>query len=40
LSEGKVEVVKRATKESQDLPVESVVATIKQWIEAELRDRR
>lgn len=40
LSEGKVEVVKRATKESQDLPVESVVATIKQWIEAALRDRR
>jgi prolyl-tRNA synthetase len=40
LAEGKVEVVKRATKESQDLPVESVVATIKQWIEAELRDRR
>jgi prolyl-tRNA synthetase len=40
LSEGKVEVVKRATKESQDLPVESVVATIKQWIEAELGDRR
>jgi prolyl-tRNA synthetase len=40
LCEGKVEVVKRATKESQDLPVESVVATIKQWIEAELSDRR
>lgn len=38
LAEGKVEVVKRATKESQDLPVESVVATIKQWIEAELSD--
>ena len=32
LSEGKVEVVKRATKESQDIPIESVVATIKQWI--------
>jgi prolyl-tRNA synthetase len=36
LSEGKVEVVKRATKESQDLPVAEVVVTIKQWIEAEL----
>jgi prolyl-tRNA synthetase len=36
LSEGKVEVVKRATKESQDLPVTEVVATVKQWIEAEL----
>ena len=33
LSEGKVEVVKRATKESQDLPLEEVVATVKQWIE-------
>ncbi len=35
LSEGKVEVVKRATKESQDIPLEKVVATIKQWIEQE-----
>ena len=35
LSEGKVEVVKRATKESQDIPLEKVVATIKQWIEEE-----
>ena len=33
LSQGKVEVVKRATKESQDLPLESVVETVKQWIE-------
>ena len=33
LNEGKVEVVKRATKESQDLPIEEVVATVKQWIE-------
>ena len=32
LAEGKVEVVKRATKESQDIPIESVVETIKQWI--------
>jgi prolyl-tRNA synthetase len=35
LSEGKVEVVKRATKESQDIPLDEVVATIKQWIEQE-----
>ena len=34
LSEGKVEVVKRATKESQDIPLEEVVNTIKEWIEA------
>ena len=33
LSEGKVEVVKRATKESQDIPLEEVVDTIKGWIE-------
>ena len=37
LSEGKVEVVKRANKEAQDLPIESVVETVKQWIEAELQ---
>ena len=36
LADGKVEVVKRATKESQDIPLEEVVATIKQWIEDEL----
>ena len=36
LSEGKVEVVKRATKEAQDLPIESVLETVKQWIKAEL----
>ncbi|MEM8677583.1 MAG: proline--tRNA ligase [Cyanobacteria bacterium P01_G01_bin.67] len=36
LAEGKVEVVKRATKESQDLPIAEVVATVKQWIEQEL----
>ena len=32
LSEGKLEVVTRATGESQDIPVEEVVATIKQWV--------
>lgn len=36
LAEGKVEVVKRATKESQDLPIGEVVATVKQWIEQDL----
>ena len=36
LSEGKVEVVKRATKESQDIPVAEVVATVKQWIDEQL----
>ncbi|MEM6611877.1 MAG: proline--tRNA ligase [Cyanobacteria bacterium P01_C01_bin.72] len=39
LSSGKVEVVKRATKEAQDLPLESVVETVKQWIKAELQNR-
>ncbi|GAB4556362.1 MAG: proline--tRNA ligase [Pleurocapsa sp.] len=33
LKDGKVEVVKRATKESQDIPIEEVVSTIKQWID-------
>jgi prolyl-tRNA synthetase len=36
LSEGKVEIVKRATKESQDIPLEAVVATVKGWIEEEV----
>jgi prolyl-tRNA synthetase len=36
LSQGKVEVVKRATKESHELAIEEVVATIKQWIDAEI----
>jgi len=36
LSEGKVEVVKRANKEAQDIAIESVVETVKQWIAAEL----
>jgi len=32
LGQGKVEVVKRATKESQEIPLEEVVSTIQQWI--------
>lgn len=32
LKEGKVEVVKRATKEAQELLVTEVVATLKQWV--------
>jgi prolyl-tRNA synthetase len=32
LQDGKVEVVQRATKQSQDIPVETVGATIQQWI--------
>ncbi|AFY65062.1 proline--tRNA ligase [Geitlerinema sp. PCC 7407] len=32
LKDGKVEVVQRATRESQELPVEAVVSTLQQWI--------
>ena len=32
LSVGKLEVAVRATKESQDIPIEQVVPTIKQWV--------
>lgn len=32
LKEGKVEVVKRATKESQDMAIADVVPTLKQWV--------
>ena len=39
LFEGKVEVGIRATKESRDIPVAEVVATIKQWIEKELAQK-
>jgi prolyl-tRNA synthetase len=36
LKDGKVEVVQRATKQSQDISVEAVGATIKEWIEVGL----
>ncbi len=34
LKDGKLEVVDRATKKSQDIPIDEVVSTIKQWIDA------
>jgi prolyl-tRNA synthetase len=37
LKNGKVEVVKRATHESQDLPVDDVVATVQQWVQDALQ---
>lgn len=37
LSEGKVEVVKRANKESQDIAIEEVVATVKSWIQLDIQ---
>jgi prolyl-tRNA synthetase len=36
LAQGKVEVVKRATKESQEIAIDDVTATIVQWIDAEI----
>ena len=36
LKDGKVEVVQRATKKSQDIPIDEVVNTLKQWMEAAL----
>ncbi|MBW4653020.1 MAG: proline--tRNA ligase [Kaiparowitsia implicata GSE-PSE-MK54-09C] len=32
LKDGKVEVVQRASKASQDIPIEDVVTTLKQWV--------
>jgi prolyl-tRNA synthetase len=32
LQQGKLEVVKRATKESQEIPLEAIIPTLKQWI--------
>lgn len=36
LKNGKLEVVKRATHESQEIPIAEVVTTIKQWVDAAL----
>ncbi len=36
LKNGKLEVVKRATHESQEIPIDEVVNTIKQWVNAAL----
>jgi len=36
LKDGKVEVVKRANGEAEDIPIDQVVATVKGWIEAEI----
>jgi len=33
LAQGKLEVVTRKTKDSQDIPVEEVVSTIKKWVD-------
>jgi prolyl-tRNA synthetase len=33
LKDGKVEVVERATKKSQEIPLDEVVPILKQWIE-------
>lgn len=33
LKDGKVEVVKRATKDSQDIALDDVVSTLKQWVD-------
>lgn len=38
LKDGKVEVVKRATRETQELPLEKVVSTLSQWIAGEEGD--
>ena len=37
LKDGKVEVVQRASRESQDLALEQVVPTLKQWVDAALQ---
>ncbi|MEY3869980.1 MAG: hypothetical protein RLZZ338_3871 [Cyanobacteriota bacterium] len=37
LKDGKVEVVERATKKSQDIAIDEVTSTLKQWIETALQ---
>ncbi|BAY38365.1 prolyl-tRNA synthetase [Nostoc sp. NIES-2111] len=34
IANGKVEVVKRATRQSQEIPIDEVITTLKQWIKA------
>ena len=36
LAQGKLEVVTRKTKDSQDIPVEEVVSTVKTWVDEEI----
>jgi prolyl-tRNA synthetase len=36
IANGKVEVVKRATRESQEIPIEELTATLQQWIKTAL----
>lgn len=38
LKDGKVEVVERATRKSQEIPLEEVLPTLKQWIDAALQN--
>ena len=37
LKTGKVEVVERATHKSQEIPIDEVNSTLKQWIETALK---
>jgi prolyl-tRNA synthetase len=37
LKDGKLEVVERATKKSQDIPIDEVVPTLKKWIEEAIK---
>jgi prolyl-tRNA synthetase len=37
LKDGKVEVVERATKKSQDIAIDEVMPTLKQWIDTALK---
>jgi prolyl-tRNA synthetase len=34
IANGKVEVVERATRQSQEIPIDEVITTLKQWIKA------
>ncbi|HEY9832785.1 MAG TPA: proline--tRNA ligase [Stenomitos sp.] len=38
LKDGKLEVVERATKKAQDIPIDEVVPTLKQWIDTAIKD--
>jgi prolyl-tRNA synthetase len=37
LKDGKVEVVERATKKSQDIAIDEVMPTLKQWTDTALK---
>ncbi|MBD2346349.1 proline--tRNA ligase [Anabaena subtropica] len=39
ITNGKVEVVERATRQSQEIPIDEIITTLKQWIKAAIENK-